>query len=126
MADVKYNRSIPEVLADAINQFTLLVRKETQLARTEMSEKLVDMAVGIGLLVGGAVLLIPALVMLLLDRRRARCDLGDAGRRSCRLCGGWGSAGPRHQQAAGGQAGADPHDRATATRRRGRQGTSEE
>jgi hypothetical protein len=27
------NRSIPEVLADAMNQFTILVRKETQLAR---------------------------------------------------------------------------------------------
>lgn len=65
MAVTNFNRSIPEVLADAINQFTVLVRKETQLARAEMSEKLGDLAVGIGLLVGGAVLLIPALVILL-------------------------------------------------------------
>ena len=33
MADVRYSRSIPEVLADAMNQFTALVRKETQLGR---------------------------------------------------------------------------------------------
>jgi len=76
MADVRYNRSIPEVLADAMNQFTLLVRKETQLARTEMSEKLVDLAVGIGLLVGGAVLLIPALVILLQAAVSALIDAG--------------------------------------------------
>ena len=65
MSVANFNRSIPEVLADAINQFTILVRKEAQLARTEMAEKLGDLALGIGLLVGGAVLLIPALVILL-------------------------------------------------------------
>ena len=57
-----YNRSIPDLLGDVVNNFTLLVRKETQLARVEMSEKLGDLALGIGLLVGGAILLIPALV----------------------------------------------------------------
>ena len=70
------NRSIPEVLADAMNQFTILVRKETQLARTEMTEKLGDLALGIGLLVGGAVLLIPALVILLQAAVNALIDAG--------------------------------------------------
>ena len=65
MAVANFNRSIPEVLGDAMNQFAILVRKETQLARAEMSEKLGDLALGMGLLVGGAVLLIPALVILL-------------------------------------------------------------
>jgi Putative Actinobacterial Holin-X, holin superfamily III len=65
MAIANYNRSIPELLADVVNNFTVLVRKEAQLARVEMSEKIGDLALGIGLLVGGAVLLIPALVILL-------------------------------------------------------------
>jgi hypothetical protein len=50
-------------IPEAVNQFTFLVRKKTQVARTEMSEKLADLAVRMGLLVGGAVLLIPALVI---------------------------------------------------------------
>ena len=65
MATANYNRSIPELTADAMNGLTFLVRKETQLARVEMSEKIGDLAIGIGLLVGGSVLLIPALVILL-------------------------------------------------------------
>jgi Putative Actinobacterial Holin-X, holin superfamily III len=65
MAVVNFNRSIPQLLTDTIDNFTLLVRKETQLARVEMSEKIFDLAIGIGLLVGGSVLLIPALVILL-------------------------------------------------------------
>jgi hypothetical protein len=56
------------------NNFTLLVRKETQLARSEMSEKIGDLALGIGLLVGGAVLLIPALVVLLQSAVTALVD----------------------------------------------------
>src|SRR5437773_5607756 len=73
-----YNRSIPELLTDATSQMSVLVRKETQLARTEMSEKLSDLAVGIGLLVGGAVLLIPALVILLEAAAHALIDAGIA------------------------------------------------
>lgn len=65
MPATTYNRSIPELLADVVNQFTVLLGKETQLARAEMSEKLSDLALGLGLLIGGAVLLIPALVILL-------------------------------------------------------------
>lgn len=76
MAVTNFNRSIPEVLADAMNQFTILVRKETQLARTEMAEKLGDLAVGIGLLIGGSVLLIPALVILLEAAVNALIDAG--------------------------------------------------
>jgi Putative Actinobacterial Holin-X, holin superfamily III len=48
-----------------INQFTTLVRKERELARTEMSEKITQVAGGLGLIVGGSVLLTPALVILL-------------------------------------------------------------
>jgi hypothetical protein len=59
------NQSIPAIITDLISQFTLLLRKEGELARTEMSEKLTQMAVGLGLLVAGAVLMMPALVVLL-------------------------------------------------------------
>ena len=59
------NRSIPEIFTDVVNQFTALLGKESQLARTEMSEKITQVAVGLGLIVGGSVLLTPALVILL-------------------------------------------------------------
>ena len=59
------NQSIPAIVTDLISQFTLLLRKEGELARTEMSEKMTQMAVGLGLLVAGAVLMMPALVVLL-------------------------------------------------------------
>lgn len=59
------NQSVPAIVTDLISQFTLLLRKEGELARTEMSEKLTQMAVGLGLLVAGAVLIMPALVVLL-------------------------------------------------------------
>jgi hypothetical protein len=52
------------------------VRAETRLARAEMSEKLSDLALGIGLLVGGAVLLIPAFVILLQAAVSALVDAG--------------------------------------------------
>jgi Putative Actinobacterial Holin-X, holin superfamily III len=59
------SRSIPEIFTDVVNQFTTLLRKEGQLARTEMSEKITQVAAGLGLIVGGSVLLTPALVILL-------------------------------------------------------------
>jgi hypothetical protein len=53
------------VLRDLIAQLTSLLRKEAQLARVELSENVSRAAIGLGLIVGGAVLLIPALVILL-------------------------------------------------------------
>ncbi len=58
-------RSIPEIFTDLIGQLTILLRKEGELARTEASEKISQVAVGLGLIVGGAILLIPAIVILL-------------------------------------------------------------
>jgi hypothetical protein len=58
-------RSIPEILGDLLAQFPTLVRKESQLARAEMSEKVTKVGRGIALILSGAVLLIPALVVLL-------------------------------------------------------------
>lgn len=62
MAYIETNRRISAIFVDLVNQFTALVRKEGQLARAEISEKLGEIGIGLGLVVGGAVLLIPALV----------------------------------------------------------------
>src|ERR1051326_3978573 len=59
------SRSIPDILSDLLIQLTTLVRKEGELARTEMSEKVGQVAAGLVLVVIGAVLLVPALVVLL-------------------------------------------------------------
>lgn len=63
--NMHFNRSIPEIVSDVVHQFTTLVRKEGQLARAEVSQKLTQAAGGIGLAIFGAVLAIPALVILL-------------------------------------------------------------
>jgi uncharacterized membrane protein YqjE len=65
MALANHNRSIADLLRDVIAQVTTLLRKETELARVELSENISRAALGLGLIVGGAVLLIPALVILL-------------------------------------------------------------
>jgi uncharacterized membrane protein YqjE len=65
MAFANSNRSIADLLRDVIAQLTSLLRKEAQLARVELSENVSRAALGLGLIVGGAVLLIPALVILL-------------------------------------------------------------
>ena len=59
------NRSVADVVRDVIAQLTALLRTEAQLARVELSENLSRAALGLGLIIGGAVLLIPALVILL-------------------------------------------------------------
>ena len=65
MRSATANQSFPSIVTDLISQFTLLLRKEGELARTEMSENFTRMTVGLGMLVAGAVLIIPALVVLL-------------------------------------------------------------
>ena len=65
MSVSNYPRSVPEIISDLFSHLTTLLRKETHLARAEMSENIVSLGRGLGLIVGGAVLLIPALVILL-------------------------------------------------------------
>jgi hypothetical protein len=63
---MNYARSLPEIFTDLLRQFMTLLRTEANLARAEMSEKISAAALGLGLIVGGAVLLIPGLVVLML------------------------------------------------------------
>jgi hypothetical protein len=65
MAYRTYDRSIPQIVTDLLAQFPTLVRREGQLARAEMSEKISQVGTGVGFIIGGAVLLIPGLVVLL-------------------------------------------------------------
>jgi hypothetical protein len=58
-------RSVPAILSDLITQLTDLVRNEGRLARVEMSEKADQITSGLTTAIIGAVLLIPALVILL-------------------------------------------------------------
>jgi hypothetical protein len=58
-------RSIPELLSDAMSQLAKLIGNEFELARTELSEKAGQVGRGIAMIGAGAVVLIPALVLVL-------------------------------------------------------------
>jgi hypothetical protein len=68
------NRSVPDLLGDLVNQTTTLVRKEVQLARAELGEKVsvvgaAGMSLGIGaaLLLGALIALIQGAIALLVE-----------------------------------------------------------
>jgi hypothetical protein len=65
MTSPNHHRSAPEIVGDLFSQLTILLRKEAQLARAEVSENMASLAGGLGSTVVGAVLVIPALVILL-------------------------------------------------------------
>ena len=58
-------RPIPEIFTDLVSQVTDLVRMEGRLARAEISEKATRALSGMAMILLGAMLLIPALVVLL-------------------------------------------------------------
>jgi hypothetical protein len=60
------SRPVSELFADAVSQFSKLIRNEVQLARAEISIKVGQTMAAIGLLAGAAIFLIPALVLLLM------------------------------------------------------------
>jgi hypothetical protein len=63
---VSNSRSIPDLLSDAVGQLAKLVGNEFALARAELSEKANQVARAAALIGAGAVLMIPALVLVLL------------------------------------------------------------
>jgi Putative Actinobacterial Holin-X, holin superfamily III len=69
-------RTVVDIVRDLLTETSTLLRKESQLARAEISEK-VDQAIrGVGMVIAGAVLLIPALVVLLGAAVFAMIDAG--------------------------------------------------
>jgi hypothetical protein len=59
------NRSIPELFSDAVGQLATLVGNEFELARAELSEKASQVGRAAAMIGAGAVVLMPALVLLL-------------------------------------------------------------
>ena len=64
MADVE-NRSLPQLIGDLSNDLTSLLRKESELIRTEVSEKAGQLAKASGEMAAGAICLMAALLILL-------------------------------------------------------------
>jgi hypothetical protein len=60
------NRSIPELFSDAVGQLAKLIGNEFELARAELSEKASQAGRAAAMIGAGAVILMPALVLLLL------------------------------------------------------------
>ena len=58
-------RSIPELFGDAMSQLAKLIANEFALARTELSEKVSDAGRAAAFIGAGAILMIPAIVVLL-------------------------------------------------------------
>jgi Putative Actinobacterial Holin-X, holin superfamily III len=59
------SRTIPELFSDAVRQLAKLIGNEFELARAELSEKASQLGRGIAMIGAGAVILMPALVLLL-------------------------------------------------------------
>jgi hypothetical protein len=88
MAFTDNTRTVPELFTSVVSQLADLMRTEGQLARAEISEKMTLAATGLGLIVGGAILLMPALVVLLEAAVAALVDNGIAPYWAALLVGG--------------------------------------
>ena len=76
MPDPNDQRTITELVSDAANQFSKLIRNEVAIARAELAAKASEAATGVGLLMGGALLLIPPMVLLLMALAAWLVELG--------------------------------------------------
>jgi hypothetical protein len=70
------SRSIPELFSDAVAQLGKLIGNEFELARAELSEKANQAGRASAIIGAGAVILIPALVMLLFAAAAALMHAG--------------------------------------------------
>src|ERR1700730_4110263 len=67
MTDLRTDaRSISRLLGDAFEQLAQLVQTEIRLARAELADKAAQAVVGVGLLFGGLLFMVPALVLFLI------------------------------------------------------------
>jgi hypothetical protein len=69
-------RSIPKLLSDAFAQLAKLIGNEFDLAKAELSEKAGQMGRGVAMIGAGAIVMIPALVVLLLAAASALTHAG--------------------------------------------------
>jgi hypothetical protein len=85
-------RTITELVSDAVNQFSKLIRNEIAIARAEIAAKAGQAVSGIGLLLGGALLLIPPMVLVLMALAAWLVELGLRASLSNLIAGGVGFA----------------------------------
>jgi hypothetical protein len=77
MADIRSDaRSISRLLGDAFEQLSLLVQTEIRLARAELADKATRAGTGVGLVFGGLLLMVPALVLFLMALAQFFTGLG--------------------------------------------------
>ena len=76
MTDKSDLRTIATLMGDALSQFAKLFQNEIDLAKAELGEKAQQVGVAAGFLAGAAVLVIPALIMLLFALASALIDGG--------------------------------------------------
>jgi Putative Actinobacterial Holin-X, holin superfamily III len=69
-------RTISTLLGDALSQFAKLFQNEVDLARAELGEKVQKVGGALGFIAGGAILVIPALVMALFALSAALTSAG--------------------------------------------------
>src|ERR1700752_501590 len=69
-------RTIATLLGDALSQFAKLFQNEVDLAKAEFGEKVQKVGGALGFIAGGAVLVIPALVMALFALSAALIAVG--------------------------------------------------
>jgi Putative Actinobacterial Holin-X, holin superfamily III len=69
-------RTISRLLGDALSQFAKLFQNEVDLAKAEFGEKVQKVGGALGFIAGGAVLVIPALVMALFALSAALIAVG--------------------------------------------------
>ncbi|RVT84201.1 phage holin family protein [Rhodobacteraceae bacterium CCMM004] len=80
MSDETDNRSTPSLIADVMTHLSTLVRKEVDLARTEVNENLSRAGVAVGMIAGAAIIVLVALNVLAAALVAALTELGlDAG-----------------------------------------------
>jgi hypothetical protein len=72
----RIDRSIPELFSDAVGQLAKLIGNEFALARAELSEKAGQAGKAAAMMGAGAVIMIPALVMLLFAAAAALMHAG--------------------------------------------------
>ncbi len=69
-------RTVGDLIGDVVHQFTKLISNEMAIARAELTAKATEVAVGAGFLIGGALLVIPAMVLLLMALAALLVELG--------------------------------------------------
>ena len=76
MTDKSDFRAIASLMGDALAQLSKLFQNEVDLAKAELGEKAREVGVAAGLMVGAAVLVIPAIIMALLALAAALMNAG--------------------------------------------------